>query len=171
MKFDQLITLCWLLLCLPLTLHAANKNHDDKGTNYPITVNADQLVSQTKAGQSEYRGNVELSRNKLLLKGDKVKLHHPNDKLQEAIVLGSPATFKDFLPKKQQWMTGEAKQMIFDQEKDTLTLLQQAVMTMENGNSIRAEKIIIYNKDETFEAQGGKQSGRIKMVIQPDNDK
>lgn len=157
-----------LLLISCNSTYAANKP-TEKENNFPITVNADQLVSKSKAGQSEYKGHVELVRNKLELTGDKLKLNHPNDKLQDAIVYGSPAKFKDYLDKKQQWVHGEAKQITFDQTKDTITLTDKAVMVMDNGNTIRADKIIIYNKDETFEALGSKESGRIKMTIQPDN--
>lgn len=143
----------------------------DKPDNktYPVNVSADQLISQTQAGNSEYRGNVVLTRNKLETRGDKVKLVHPNNNFETATITGKPATFKDFLPKKQQWMNGEAKQIFFDQDKDTITLTEDAIMVMDNGNRIKAEKIIIYNKTETFEAVGSKQHGsRVQMVIQPE---
>ncbi len=165
-----------LLLCLlllqPLSLFAAGKTNNDKSAeevkSYPVTISADQLVSQSKAGQSEYRGNVQLNRNKLELQGSQLKLIHPNDKLQTATTIGNPATFKDYLPKKQQWVNGEAKQILFDQEKDTITLIDNASMIMDNGNRIKADKIVIHNKDETFEASGSKQNGRVKMTLQPE---
>ncbi len=167
----NLIWLCALLL--PTLLFAAGKASNDKpaedSKNYPVTISADQLVSQSKAGQSEYRGNVQLNRNKLELQGSQLKLIHPNDKLQTATTTGNPATFKDYLPKKQQWVNGEAKQILFDQEKDTVTLIDNASMIMDNGNRIKADKIVIHNKDETFEASGSKQNGRVKMTLQPDN--
>lgn len=135
---------------------------------YPINVSADQLISQTKGGQSEYKGNVLLERNKLTIQGQTLKLIHPGDKLQQATMSGNLAKFKDYLPKKQQWINGEAKQIIFNQDQDTITLLDNAFMIMDNGNQIHADKIIIHNKDETFEANGSKQSGRVKMTIQPE---
>jgi len=137
--------------------------------NLPVQVSADQLISQTKGGQSEYRGNVVLDRNKLTLQGNSLKILHPGDKLQQATMSGNPAKFKDYLPKKQQWVNGEAKSIVFQQDKDTITLTDNAYIVMDNGNKINADKIIIYNKDETFEAFGGKQSGRVKMIIQPEN--
>lgn len=137
--------------------------------NYPVDISADQLISQTKGGQSEYRGNVLLERNKLTLQGSSLKIIHPGDKLQQATMSGSPAKFKDYLPKKQQWVNGEAKTILFQQDKDTVTLTENAYIVMDNGNKINADKIVIYNKDETFEAFGGKQSGRVKMTIQPEN--
>jgi len=158
---------------MPIALFAATKTNNDKSAaeskSYPVTISADQLVSQSKAGQSEYRGNVQLNRNKLELQGAQLKLIHPNDKLQTATTTGNPAKFKDYLPKKQQWVNGEAKQILFDQEKDTVTLIDNASMIMDNGNRINADKIVIYNKDETFEASGSKQNGRVKMTLQPEN--
>jgi lipopolysaccharide transport protein LptA len=162
-----------IFLLLPSIAFSATKSTSDKSTedikNHPVSVSADQLISQTKAGQSEYRGNVQLNRNKLELHGDQLHIIHPNDKLQTATTKGNPATFKDYLPKKKQWVNGEAKQILFDQEKDTITLIDNASIVMDNGNKVNATKIIIYNKDETFEASGNKQQGRVKMTIQPEN--
>jgi lipopolysaccharide export system protein LptA len=146
-----------------------DKSDKNDNKTYPVNVSADQLISQTQAGNSEYRGNVVLTRNKLETHGDKVRLVHPNNNFETATITGKPATFKDYLPKKQQWMNGEAKQIFFDQDKDTVTLTEDAIMVMDNGNRIKADKIIIYNKTETFEAVGSKQhGGRVQMVIQPE---
>lgn len=157
----------------PIATNTAKVNKGKADTteskNYPVDISADQLISQTKGGQSEYRGNVLLERNKLTLQGNSLKIIHPGDKLQQATMSGSPAKFKDYLPKKQQWVNGEAKTILFQQEKDTITLTDNAYIVMDNGNKINADKIVIYNKDETFEAFGGKQSGRVKMTIQPEN--
>lgn len=149
----------------------ANKGKADaaEAKNFPVHISADQLINQTKGGQSEYRGNVLLERNKLTLQGNSLKIIHPGDKLQQATMSGNPAKFKDYLPKKQQWVNGEAKNILFQQDKDTVTLTENAYIIMDNGNKINADKIVIYNKDETFEAFGGKQSGRVKMTIQPEN--
>lgn len=149
----------------------ANKPKTEVSDNksFPVDISADQLISQTKGGQSEYRGNVVLERNKLTLQGNSLKIIHPGDKLQQATMSGSPAKFKDYLPKKQQWVNGEAKNIVFQQDKDTITLTENAYIIMDNGNKINADKIVIYNKDETFEAFGSKQSGRVKMTIQPEN--
>lgn len=146
-----------------------SKSDNTEAKNYPVDISADQLMSQTKGGQSEYRGNVILERNKLTLQGISLKIIHPSDKLQQATMSGSPAKFKDYLPKKQQWVNGEAKNIVFQQDKDTITLTENAYIVMDNGNKIHADKIIVYNKDETFEAFGGKQNGRVKMTIQPEN--
>jgi lipopolysaccharide transport protein LptA len=186
------ILLVTLLLCVTSNAQATSKTTQEKTTVqtsraptsaekntppqkntetnkvYPINVSADQLISQTKGGQSEYKGNVFLERNKLTIQGQTLKLIHPGDKLQQAIMSGNLAKFKDYLPKKQQWVNGEAKQIIFNQDQDTVTLLDNAFMIMDNGNQIHADKIIIHNKDETFEANGSKQSGRVKMTIQPE---
>lgn len=145
------------------------KTENNEPKTYPIQISADQLISQTKGGQSEYKGNVQLERNKLSMQGSSLKITHPGDKLQQAVMSGSPAKFKDYLIKKQQWLTGEAKQITFQQDKDTVTLSEGASITMDNGNKILADKIIIYNKDETFEAFGGKQTSRVKMTILPDS--
>jgi len=156
---------------MPISSAKATKNKGEvtDTKSFPVHISADQLISQTKGGQSEYRGNVVLERNKLNLQGNSLKITHPDDKLQQAIMSGSPAKFKDYLPKKQQWVTGEAKSITFQQDKDTITLTENAYILMDNGNKINADKIVIYNKDETFEAFGGKQSGRVKMTIQPEN--
>ena len=158
----------------PVSKNAGNKTNNKQSDvadakSYPVHISADQLISQTKGGQSEYRGNVVLDRNKLNLQGASLLIIHPGDKLQQATIKGNPAKFKDYLPKKQQWVNGEAKQIVFQQDKDTITLTENAYIVMDNGNKINADKIVIYNKDETFEAFGGKQSGRVKMTIQPEN--
>jgi lipopolysaccharide export system protein LptA len=152
------------------TKHKTSSTKSDSNKPYPITVSADELVSQTKGGQSEYRGKVMLTRNKLEAHGDTLLILHPNDKLQTATLTGKLAKFKDFMPKKQEWVNGEAKQIIFDQQKDTITLKDDAVITTDKGNQIKAEQIILYNKTETFEAVGDKKHGtRVQMVIQADN--
>jgi lipopolysaccharide transport protein LptA len=146
-----------------------NKAETTDNKSFPVDISADQLISQTKGGQSEYRGNVLLERNKLMLQGNSLKIIHPGDKLQQATMSGNPAKFKDYLAKKQQWVNGEAKNILFQQDKDTITLTENAFIVMDNGNKIHADKIVIYNKDETFEAFGSKQNGRVKMTIQSEN--
>jgi lipopolysaccharide transport protein LptA len=110
-----------------------------------------------------------LTRHKLEATGDALLITHPNDKLQTARIEGKPAKFKDFMPKKQEWVTGEANYIIFDQEKDTITLKENAYIVTDKGNQIKADQILLYNKTETFEATGDKKQGtRVQMVIQPE---
>lgn len=151
----------------PTTKTSAKTAKEDN--NPTIQISADQLISQTKGGHSEYKGNVQLERNQLSMQGAQLTIIHPNDKLKQATMSGNPAKFKDYLPKKQQWLHGEAKQIIFQQDNDTITLIDNAMMKMDNGNQIYADKIVIHNQDETFEAFGSKTHGRVKMTIQPDN--
>jgi lipopolysaccharide export system protein LptA len=168
-----LVVSCLILMLSPAygaedARSSKSKQNDNKP--YPVNISADQLVSQTKAGQSEYRGKVLLTRHKFEASGESLKLIHPNDRLQTATIVGNPATFKDFMPKKQQWVNGEAKNILFDQEKDTITLLDNASIMTDKGNQIKADKIILYNKTETFEALGNKKQGtRVQMVLQPEN--
>lgn len=151
------------------TNNSSQSKQANKNKAYPIHVSADQLISQTKGGQSEYKGNVYLDRNQLNLRGQRLVILHPNDQLQQATMTGSPAKFKDYLEEKQQWVNGEAKRIVYEQSNDTITLIDEAMMVMDNGNKINADKIVIYNKTETFEAFGSQSHGRIKMIIQPED--
>lgn len=172
-----MLTLLTWMVCHPVASAEGErkpKSADKKAeTNkpYPVNVSADELISQTKGGQSEYRGKVQLTRNKLEATGDTLLILHPNDKLQSAVLEGKPAKFKEFMPKKQEWVNGEAKRIIFDQEKDTVTLKDNAMIVTDKGNQIKAEQIILYNKTETFEALGDKKHGtRVQMVIQSEGN-
>lgn len=174
-----LLTLCLCLLAPTALAAKSDKTVEAKSSTTearassarePMTISADQLISQTRSGQSEYRGSVQLTRGKLELKGDTLLIQHPGDKLQTATITGKPATLRDYLPKKQQWLKGEARSITFDQSRDTITLNDNASLTLDNGNTIQAQRITLYNKDETFEASGSKdKKGRVQMIIRTED--
>ncbi|MGC9386502.1 MAG: lipopolysaccharide transport periplasmic protein LptA [Hydrogenovibrio sp.] len=137
----------------------------------PIEVTADKLVSREQEGESVYTGHVIITQGPTQIKGDKVTLFHPNRNLTKAIVIGTPATFKRFLPEEQSWVSGHANKITYDMTAKNLLLEQDAYVNQDDKNSISGPKIQYDLTRKTLSASSTQaEDERVKVIFQPDNN-
>lgn len=145
---------------------AAPANPDEK---QPVEVTADKLVSQDKTGMSVYTGRVVIKQGSTEIHGDKVTLFHPHRKMEKAVILGQPATFKRYLPEEKSWVKGRAQKITYDTEKKTVLLEKEAFVNQEGKNSIAGPSILYNTLDKTLKAQGDKKrKKRVKVIFKPE---
>lgn len=132
----------------------------------PIEITADSLIAQEKKGISIYQGNVIISQGKLLIKGDKVMITHPNQQISQAIITGKPATFKTFIKSEQSSVTGHANKITYNADKKTILFEEKAHINQAGLNSISGNSILYDTAKETIQAKGNKaKKERIKVIF------
>lgn len=152
----------YLLTALLLSTSFANAEKKAQ----PIEISADSLIAQEQKGVSTYQGNVVILQGKLLIKGDKVIIKHPNQKISQAIITGSPATFKNFIESEQSWVTGHANKITYHADKKTILFEEKAHINQAGKNSISGSSILYDAEKETIQAKGNKaKNERIKVIF------
>ncbi len=136
------------VLLLPMQLYAGN-----------MEIESDKMLFHHTNDQAEFIGNVYLKRDDFNLHCDKLLTHYRNGQLEWAEAFGHIQLLQGDV-------IGRSKRAILDQRKNTLTLIDQAVLKQE-GSRIEGEKIIHHiNRDETVvQAEEG---GRTHMIIESD---
>jgi len=132
----------------------------------PIEITAESLIIEEKTGSSVYLGNVIITQGKLKIKGDKVTVKHPNQQVSQAIVLGKPASFINFIEKDKTWVKGQANTITYQATNKNILFDGKAKITQAGKNSISGSSILYNSKKETITAKGNKQKQqRIKVIF------
>ncbi|MDX1796138.1 MAG: lipopolysaccharide transport periplasmic protein LptA [Hydrogenovibrio sp.] len=164
------LLLAFAFAATPFAASAQTQTQNDE-EKLPIEVTADTLSAKDKEGISIYTGNVIITQGTTTITGDKVTLHHPNRKVSTAIVVGTPATFRRYIPDEKNWVNGKADKITYTASKRTVLLEGNAQVVQEGKNSISGPEILYNVKEKTLFAKGNKkEQKRIKMIFTPDNE-
>lgn len=130
-----------LMTCLLLSTPAALALESDN--SQPATIEADEVEFDFRNGTRTYKGDVVVVQGTLRITGDKlvVKYGEQEDQIETATSWGNPATFKQRPEGKTEDVYGEGNEIILDEIEDTLTLIENAVMT-QAGNTARGKTIV-----------------------------
>ena len=151
-------------LALPLQSLALSSDKDQ-----PINIEADQLEIDDSRHISIYRGNVDMRQGSLHIRADRIDFFFTADNdLIRLEIQGEPATFKQ-LNDKQQPMQGSALNMVYFENESLLKLNGQARF-QSNEDTIESETITINTESNALEAGNGEKKGRVRMLIQPQNN-
>lgn len=187
----------WVLVCLLLGLALGSRLHAEPGSLEAITLDAassevdyktntvlfrDLSITQGKTRVTAERarstgldfddstwtlsGRVRISVEGGNLQADTANVIFKQNRITRARIDGAPATFSQNLDRGGT-ARGEAKQIIYEIEQQTVTLRGQAWLT-DNRNEIRGEPLI-YNLREQ-RVQAGTQTGsrdRVQIIIRP----
>jgi lipopolysaccharide export system protein LptA len=135
----------------------------------PITIQADELVSEEQTGQSVYTGNVTMEQGSTWVTGDKATVFHPERQLEKTIVLGQPAKFRRFLPEQQQWVEGHADQITYSAQHRTVLLQGNAYVKQADKNSIEGQEIFYDLNAQTVKAyRSDKQP--VQVIFDPETN-
>lgn len=173
-----------LMTCLLLSTPAALALESDN--SQPATIEADEVEFDFRNGTRTYKGDVVVVQGTLRITGEKlvVKYGEQEDQIEQATSWGNPATFKQRPEGKDEDVYGEGNEIVLDEIENTLTLIENAVMT-QAGNTARG-KTIVYDMttdkmtvkgmtgpqqadtDEAGDAGTETTDGRARVTISPE---
>ena len=153
-------------------------------SSQPIEIHADQFNGDEVKQTAIYSGNVVVDQGSIHLTGNKLTLGVTPKGYRHITLDGSLATFKQKRdnkdPKIDEWVHAKAKQIIYDEETDRVTLAGQAELRRtENGvqKDMTSGDTITYDmRNALSEVSGGVVNGtrqRVTTIIAPrkSNDK
>lgn len=124
-----------------------------------MEIESDKVVFYHTSDQAEFTGNVYLKRSDFNLRCDRLLAHYRNGQLEWAEAFGHIQLLQGDV-------IGRSKKAILDQKKNSLTLIEHAVLE-QKGSRVEGEKIVHYiNRDETVVQAG--EGERTHMVIESD---
>lgn len=161
-----------LIMALLIFSHQAWSNEATQDeTKLPINIEADRLDAQDQAGISIYHGNVIATQGSLTLKGEQLKIEHPQRQVQRVTVIGKPATFRRFNVEEQTWISGQADSLIYYANQKQVELIGNAQLEQEGTHSIQGPKLQYDLEQQTIQAGGTtEQPGRVSVTITPKED-
>lgn len=130
-----------LMTCLLLNAPAVPALESDN--SQPATIEADEVEFDFRNGTRTYKGDVVVVQGTLRITGEKlvVKYGEQEDQIESATSWGHPATFKQRPEGKDEDVYGEGNEIVLDEIENTLTLIENAVMT-QAGNTARGKTIV-----------------------------
>lgn len=131
----------------------------------PIDVRADKSEYDEKAGLQTLTGNVEISQGTMRISADKISISLKNNALSKITGSGSPIRFEQE-NEAGELMSGEASRIVYDAISSTLMLEGSATLNQPRQNLV-SERITFNAKTQKVSAEGGANSGRVSIQIQP----
>lgn len=136
------LTLVTLLACLILNISAVHALESDR--EQPATIEADEVEFDFRNGTRTYKGNVVVVQGTLRITGEKLVIQYTeggDEQIETATSWGNPATFKQRPDGKDSDVYGEGDEIVLNEIDNTLTLIENAVMT-QAGNTAKGKRII-----------------------------
>lgn len=151
----------------------------------PATVEADEVEYDFRTGTRTYKGNVIVVQGSLRITGDKLLVQYENNEMKLATVWGNLASFQQRPDDKPEDVVGRGKKILYDQVKNTLTLMDAASLQqgtdVANGDKIvydiTADKLSVKglaSQEGGTEKAAGEETdpatkpGRVKITITPE---
>ena len=146
-----------------------------------LEIKAQYLLLNEKNGVSEYKGDVLLSKDTLIIKADSVTLYYKNKELNKALIIGSPADVQH-QPDNEEKVHSQANKMEFFVKDDRLVLKGDAFVNQ--GNRHFSGEYIEYDtrqriitaageKNKLRNAENAKnipQKSRVHVIIGPTDE-
>lgn len=156
----------------------------ESDTNQPATIEADEVEFDFRNGTRTYKGDVVVVQGTLRITGEKLVIRYAEgeeEQIETATSWGSPATFKQRPEGKEQDVYGEGDEIVLNEIENTLTLIENAVMT-QAGNTAKGSTIVYdmatdkmtvkgmerqQQQAEGSDEEAGSGDGRARVVITP----
>lgn len=145
-------------LAVAATVHAAPRDE-------PIYLEADRVELDDVRGVSTYTGSVSVQQGNMALRGDKVVVHSKDRNPQRYVATGQPARFRQKPESDEPEVVATARELEYAVNDETLKLRGKAVI-VQCGDRFEGEHLTYDAANSRVTAAGG-ESGRIRMVIQP----
>ncbi|MEJ2632944.1 MAG: lipopolysaccharide transport periplasmic protein LptA [Acidihalobacter sp.] len=130
----------------------------------PVHISADHFRFNQQKGTGNYSGNVVVTQDKLMIKGDKLDILAPNSgPIQKLTMIGTPATFEDTTAEGKR-ITGQAKNMVYNPAEQSIVLTGDAQL-QQRGNAFRASRIVYDIRRDLVDA--GAPGQRIEATYTP----
>lgn len=130
-----------------------------------IDVKADKSEFDEKAGVQTLTGNVEITQGTMKITADSVAISLENNALSKIVGNGKPIRFQQE-NEAGELMQGEAQRIIYDAINRTLVLKGAATLKQPRQNLV-SEQITFDSRTQKVSAEGGGETGRVNIQIQP----
>lgn len=167
---DILLAALFASVCQPV--FALSTDRDQQ-----IEVHADRFNGDEVKQTAVYSGNVVVDQGSMNLRGARLELRITPKGYRQATMTGEPARFKQQRDPKapgiDEWIHAEANRIIYDEERDTVTLEGSAkISRTENGvrkDQSSGERIVYDMRYARSSIEGGASSGknRVSTIIAP----
>jgi lipopolysaccharide export system protein LptA len=167
---------------LPIQVDAESVDYDGKAsmlmyrglrlTQGNIAIQADRGRASSLDFQNSvwhFAGNVVIDVRNGHLESEAADLAFEIHKLQEAVVTGSPATFRMQRPGSDTVTYAEAGKLVYDFSKGVVEFSGNATIT-EGGNRISSEYLVYNIEEQRIKAQsGGEGDSKVKITYTPED--
>jgi|GEM_PF-1347056 len=158
-------------------VHAENETEADPDSPDTLVL-SDTLDYDDKQRESIFTGNVILTRGTLTMHADKLVMTEDEQGFQYGVATVKNSDLvlvRQENPEKFEVIEGKGLRGEYDGKVETITMIGQAVVTRyvcgKPFDSIRGERVVFNQTDDTYHAYGGAQSaapdGRVRSVAQP----
>jgi len=155
-----------LLLFACLTAMVTTTGHTRQSDlSKAIDVRADKSEYDEKAGTQTLSGNVEITQGTMKINADNIAISLKDNALSKIEGTGAPIRFEQE-NEEGELMQGEARRIIYDAIDGTLILQGSATLTQPRQNLV-SDKITFNARTQKVSAEGGGDSGRVSIQIQP----
>jgi lipopolysaccharide export system protein LptA len=136
----------------------------------PVNLEADMVTLDDIRKVSVYQGNVILSQGTLMLRADRVQVTQNASGLDRISATGRPATFRQKLDNRDEFIEGAANRIEYDSVNSQLEMIGQAQLRR-GSDELRGAQIS-YNANTAFYKVVGQPgvetpAGRVRAVIRP----
>ncbi len=155
-------------LAIALQISLAQALPEDQ--QQPIHVTANSAVQENNT--MTYTGNVVIVQGSVRIEADQVVIYHDKGKLQKAIATGKPARFQEQPEADGGLITGSAATLIYYSTDQRVELLQDAFVDRDKS-TVKGDRIeyLLSSKTVRAESTQNNASGRVEMVLQPNQPK
>lgn len=155
-----------LLALLPLAAWGLDDDRDR-----PINIEADKASLNDRTGFSVYEGNVKLQQGTLIFTGNRMTVQLTDKQLDTIVLTGTPATYVQRPEGKTTDQHAEAGRIEYYAIDERVILLDKARIWESGDEEFRSDRIVFNLKNDTVDAGGGGDSGRVHITLQPKDKK
>jgi lipopolysaccharide export system protein LptA len=134
-------------------------------------IQSDQLQHDDQRQVTVFSGNVSLTRDGLVLNGDRLELTQRSDGSSVAILNGRPARFTQQRVGSSDRIQGSSGRLEYDSKTEIVVLIGAAQLRRSRGDRMLDEVVgdqVTYNTPtETYEVKASQGQGRAQMTLMP----
>jgi lipopolysaccharide export system protein LptA len=165
-----------LALTLMLALPAAPALAERVDRFQPIEVESDRMQYDDVKQVNVFSGRVVLTRGSLVLRADQLVLRQDPEGYAHASAAGQPARFRQKRDGLDEWIEGQAEELVYDAKAETMRLMRRAQIRRLEGNRlldhIEGANILYDSRSERYTVDGSNPAaagdgGRVRITIQP----
>lgn len=166
LQLSRFLAVTAILIMLVTVIGFATPAHSrNSDLTQAIDVRADKSEFDEKAGVQTLSGNVEITQGTMKISADSVAISLKNNALSKIVGKGSPIRFQQE-NEAGELMQGEARSIVYDAANGTLILKGSATLKQPRQNLV-SEQITFDTRTQKVSAEGGGDSGRVSIQIQP----
>ena len=169
---------CWMVLCLSALALPSHAEKADR--EQPMQIEADSMRHDEARQLTQFIGKVQATKGTLVLRAARMEVQQDAKGRQVARLWAAPTERVFFRQKREgvnEFTEGEAEQVTYDNQADTITLSQLAEVRILRGNQVadqlNGHSIVFNNTSEVLTVDGQSASGpgqRVRAILTPRNN-